>query len=68
MADKSSRIVQILLQRGTTTDLADDSGHTPLIWAAINGHDNVVSDLLKSGANPNQPDKIGATALARAAR
>ena len=38
-----------------------------LIEAARNGHEDIVSKLLKDGENPNQTDEYGSTALIEAA-
>ena len=46
----------------------DCMGITPLLWAAENGHDNVVQFLLKQeNISPDAPDKLGRTPLSRAA-
>ncbi|KAJ9445601.1 putative 6-phosphofructo-2-kinase/fructose-2,6-biphosphatase [Diplonema papillatum] len=39
------------------------SGHTPLVWAVVGGHRNVVLWLLKNGADPSRPDTCGYTAI-----
>ena len=44
-------------------DLQDDKGYTALILAAYHGHQALVSQLLKAGANPCQADHRGNTAL-----
>ena len=41
----------------------DDNGKTPLMWASINGHLNVVQYLIEEGANPNIKNNKGKTAL-----
>lgn len=33
-------------------DSAEDGGYTPLYWAAHRGHANIVSLLIRNGANP----------------
>lgn len=43
--------------------LQDDKGYTALILAAYHGHQALVSQLLKAGANPCQADHRGNTAL-----
>eukprot|EP00803_Ostreobium_quekettii_P004608 evm.model.scf_735EXC.5 EVM.evm.TU.scf_735EXC.5 scf_735EXC:40634-45634(+) len=44
-----------------------DHEHTPLGIAALNGHKEVVVELLKAGAQPNTEDHEGVTALSLAA-
>lgn len=48
--------VQALLGQGVAVDDANDYGATPLILAAMNGHDEVVSALLEAGAEPERAD------------
>ena len=46
----------------------DFLGHTPLAWAARNGHEGVVKILLgQEEVNPDKPDNHGRTPLSRAA-
>ena len=45
-----------------------NNGATALIWAAYQGHAEVVELLLMKGANVNARDKDGTTALMCAAR
>ncbi|KAL0435652.1 UNVERIFIED_CONTAM: hypothetical protein Sradi_0273100 [Sesamum radiatum] len=44
-ADGATRIVACLLSFGADPDAVDDSGFTPLEWAALNQHDEVLSIL-----------------------
>jgi len=37
-------------------------GYTPLIWAVMCGHENIVGQLLSRGANPYASDHMGRTA------
>ena len=69
-----TEVVQLLLNAhasrgngGTFLDDASDEGVTPLIAASSEGHDMVVSLLLKAGANVNAKDKDGTCALMAAA-
>jgi ankyrin repeat protein len=41
---------------GSVRFISDENGRTPLIWAAWNGHRDVVRLLLKNGARVNQED------------
>ncbi|KAL0459448.1 UNVERIFIED_CONTAM: hypothetical protein Slati_0572000 [Sesamum latifolium] len=44
-ADGATRFVDCLLSFGADPDAVDDSGFTPLEWAALNRHDEVLSIL-----------------------
>ena len=44
-------------------DEADGDGITPLMWAALNGHTEVVRELLGLNANVAARDTFGSTAL-----
>eukprot|EP00756_Hemistasia_phaeocysticola_P043566 Hpha_TRINITY_DN1714_c0_g1::TRINITY_DN1714_c0_g1_i1::g.158600::m.158600 len=50
-------VVELLLQMGAATEVADREGYTPLHRASWNGHGAVVRALAKGGA------RIGATAI-----
>jgi ankyrin repeat protein len=39
--------VKLLLEKGANVESKDDIGHTPLSWAAQNGHEAVVKLLLE---------------------
>ncbi|CAH0055187.1 unnamed protein product [Clonostachys solani] len=39
-------------------DLPDATGRTPLWWAAHEGHEAAVYELIKAGANPDQPESV----------
>ncbi len=46
-------IVRLLLSNNVNVDSKDDDGNTPLSWAAMKGHFNVVDTLLQHKANVN---------------
>uniref|UniRef100_A0A8H7NIH4 NACHT domain-containing protein n=1 Tax=Bionectria ochroleuca TaxID=29856 RepID=A0A8H7NIH4_BIOOC len=39
-------------------DVPDATGRTPLWWAAHEGHEEAVYELIKAGANPDQPESV----------
>ncbi|KAL3459648.1 ankyrin repeat-containing domain protein [Aspergillus heterothallicus] len=63
-----ARAVVALLQKGLPPDVKDSFQQTPLLLAASNGHDSVVSLLLASGdSDVNSKDKDGMTPVSWAA-
>ena len=48
---------------GGDPDQLDDSGLTPLYWAAHGNNPDAIYILVKAGANPNIRDRNGRTAL-----
>ena len=60
-------VVELLLEKGADVDSKDDTGRTPLSWAAENGHEAVVKLLLEKGADVSSKDKYGQTPLSWAA-
>ncbi len=48
---------------GVTEDAIDPDGHTALMFAAFNGHSEILLDLLEAGAVVDQRDPMGRTAL-----
>ncbi|KAL6897202.1 ankyrin repeat-containing domain protein [Trichoderma evansii] len=56
-------IIKFLLENGAEVDAADESGQTPLIWAAKTGNEDVIKLLLENGAGIDVSDKNGLTAL-----
>ncbi|CEM07524.1 unnamed protein product [Vitrella brassicaformis CCMP3155] len=60
--------VRLLLDRGASMDLVNDSGSTAAILAARRGYDETLQLLADRGASLNIKDKWGDTALHEAAR
>src|SRR2546428_5817229 len=56
-----------LLQRGSSVNLQDEHGNTPLMDAALYSKAITVKLLLEQGADPNMTNRDGATVLMRAA-
>ncbi|KAE8368005.1 hypothetical protein BDV27DRAFT_154483 [Aspergillus caelatus] len=63
-----SKSMSILLEESHDVDPRDSFYMTPLLWAAIQGHEAVVKLLLENGANVNSADAWGMTSLSRAAK
>ncbi len=59
--------VRYLVEAGADVNLADPKGVTPLIIATINFNFDIAAYLLRKGANPNERDYWGRTALYAAA-
>lgn len=63
-SDGNTRIVQMLIDAGSEIDELDDDHHyTALMFASMNGEEDVVRFLLNAGANWKLKDKKGTTAL-----
>ncbi|PBD16151.1 ankyrin repeat domain-containing protein [Wolbachia endosymbiont of Drosophila subpulchrella] len=61
--------VNSLINKGANVNATDQDGKTPLHWAAVKGHEEVVEALLKvNGINVNATDQGGKTPLHLAAR
>ncbi|MFN8391419.1 MAG: ankyrin repeat domain-containing protein [Bdellovibrionota bacterium] len=60
-ADLSS--IKRMLRDGAKLDAVDQEGKLPLVLAAGSGDENLVKRLLDAGANVNQADGFGSTAL-----
>lgn len=52
-------MVSLLLEFGADVDLANNQGCTPLIMAAIRGHQEVVQQLMGAGAILGRTDTAG---------
>ena len=59
--------MQQLLAQGADTEAKDEFGHTPLLNAALGGHEAVVQQLLAQGADIDAKDESGWTPLSYAA-
>jgi ankyrin repeat protein len=55
--------IQRLLRAGACVDLADESGLTPLMAAAMNGNIELIHTFLPLATNPAATDRNGRTAL-----
>jgi ankyrin repeat protein len=55
--------VRVLISAGANVNARDGKGSTPLIWATISGHPQVVEILLGHGADETLKNKDGFTAL-----
>jgi ankyrin repeat protein len=60
--------VRLLLERGADANFTafDQGGYTALHWAAIRGHEEVMSVLITGGADIRRRNEMGWTALAYA--
>lgn len=60
-------IIKLLQERGINTNVrASEQGRTPLMSAAMYGNEDVVSSLLKTGADSRMKDNDGRTAVMHA--
>ncbi|OOO07983.1 Ankyrin repeat-containing domain-containing protein [Aspergillus oryzae] len=62
-----SKSMSILLKQSHGVDPRDSFYMTPLLWAAMQGHEATVELLLENGADVNSADAWGMTSLSRAA-
>lgn len=51
------------VDEGADANAADENGRTPLMWAAYDGHEAIVTTLLENKARINDRDSEGRTAL-----
>ncbi len=63
-------MAEAMVAKGARIDVLDDSGSTPLMWAAYNelGDPALVNRMIALGADPNVVNKAGETALQWALR
>ncbi|KAK2606495.1 hypothetical protein N8I77_005238 [Diaporthe amygdali] len=59
----SSEVVRLLVSHGSNVNFKDKIGRTPLLWAATNGHYDLVRTLLETGADVSAANNRGRTAL-----
>ena len=57
----------MIAKKSADVNAAEADGTTPLLWAANVNDTDLVSRLLKAGANPNVRNQLGSTPLAEAA-
>lgn len=60
--------VSALLSNGADVNVTSSGGRTPLILAVIYGHTNIVQQLVRAGADPQQRDDLGLNAIEWAQR
>ncbi|RDW66050.1 hypothetical protein BP6252_09685 [Coleophoma cylindrospora] len=60
-------VVKLLLEKGAEVDSKDNSGQTPMSWAAIKGYEAVVKLLLEKGAEVDSKDNNSQTSMSWAA-
>lgn len=59
--------MRLLLEKGAELETKDNSGQTPLPWAAQSGHEDAVRLLLERGAELERKDHYSRTPLSRPA-
>ncbi|KAK0051502.1 ankyrin repeat and KH domain-containing protein 1 [Biomphalaria pfeifferi] len=60
---RHTNLLQFLLKDGTRLELRDDNGNTPLMICSAKGFPEIVSRLLRLGADVNSKNNNGDTAL-----
>lgn len=60
-------IVNLLLEKGSSTDDRDKDGNTTLMLASIGGNVKIVELFLAKGADPNDTNKYGSKSITTAA-
>ena len=56
-------MTELLLDRGADANMVDRHGMTPLHWASLYAHKNIVQLLLERGADPNRVDMLSRSPL-----
>jgi ankyrin repeat protein len=59
--------LEMIANKAADVNVAEADGSTPLVWAANLNDADLVSRLLKAGANPKVRNQLGSTPLAEAA-
>ncbi|HEY7335655.1 MAG TPA: ankyrin repeat domain-containing protein [Bryobacteraceae bacterium] len=62
-----SAAVDMIANKSADVNAAETDGSTPLLWAVSMNDGDLVTRLLKAGANPNVRNRLGSTPLAEAA-
>ncbi len=65
--NKNLEIVQILINSGADVNVQDNDKWTPLMRAAANSNPDITLELLKNGANADQKNSVGETAMIHSA-
>lgn len=60
---RSTRIIELLIQKGANINHRNLVGDTPLIYGAKHGTFKTIKILLKNGADPTTRNNLGKTAL-----
>jgi ankyrin repeat protein len=58
-ANAISIVIELINTRGAKVNVQSSSGNTPLHYAAVNGHGNLVDVLLRYGADQSLPNHAG---------
>ena len=62
--DNSRAVILLPARDDINPDKPDNNGQTPLLWASLNGHEEVVRLLLaRDDVNPDKLDNNGRTPL-----
>ena len=62
-AAANKEIAELLIAKGADINAKDDTGGTPLFWAALEGNEEVAELLIRQGADVNAAGQKGWTAL-----